>query len=137
MINIKFKKFDKSQRSTFVYWFWHWLAFNYMAVKLKAWKPKYLFHDIEKPWLRLIFLGDYSKVQKWHRTHNSHHLEYRKPEKRDWIDMAIDWECSGLTKVACPRDAMGEANYKYNNNEMTHNEYYQFFLACKKLKLIR
>ena len=133
---MKFKKFDKSQRSTFQYWFWHWLAFNYTAAKLKAWKPKYLFHDIEKPWLRLIFLGNYPKVQKWHRTHNSHHLEYKHPERRNWTDMAIDWECSGLTKEACPRNALGEANRKFHDHEMTSNEYYKFFIACRKLKLI-
>jgi hypothetical protein len=131
---VTWRKFEKSERSTFTYWFWHWLAFNYTAFKLKAWKPKYLFHDIEKPWLKLFL--DYPKVQKWHRTHNAHHLEYRKPYNRNWIDMAIDWECSGLTKVACPRDAMGEADFKRSRNEMTDEEYLRFKFACEKLNLI-
>ena len=50
--------------------------------------------------------------------------------------MAIDWECSGLTKVACPRDAMGEADFKHSRNEMTDEEYLRFKFACEKLKLI-
>ena len=133
---MKFKKFDKSQRSTFEYWFYHVLAFNLVAIKLKAWKPRYLFHDIEKPWLRLIFLGNYPKVQKWHRTHNSHHLEYRHPSKRNWVDMAIDWECSGLTKVACPRTAIQETDLKYHNHEINDQEYQNLFLACKKLNIL-
>lgn len=131
---IRYRKFDKSQRSTFSYWAWHWLAFNCTAIKIHHWRPRYLFHDIEKPWLKLI-LRDYKKVQTWHRTHNAHHLEYRKPDKRNWIDMAIDWECSRLTKIACPHDAMGEANNKFMNNEMSFHEYYNFYMACKQLKL--
>ena len=35
------KKFTKQQRSTFSYWLWHNLAFNYTAIKCKAWKFKY------------------------------------------------------------------------------------------------
>ena len=65
---MKFKKFDIKDKSKFSYWFWHWLAYNYTAVKLHAWRPKFLLHDIEKPWLKLIW-GDYDKVKKWHREH--------------------------------------------------------------------
>jgi len=132
---IKYKKFDKSQRSTFEYWFWHWLAFNCTAIKLHAWRPRYLIHDIEKPWLKL-FLRDYKKVQTWHRTHNKHHLEYKRPEKRNWTDMAIDWECSGLTKYACPRNAIEEAVYQHKIGRMNMKEYGAFYRACVKLKLI-
>lgn len=71
---IKFKKFTKEERSTFKYWFYHWCAFNYTACKLHAWRFKYLFHDIEKPWLRLFL--PYKTVQRFHRKHNTHHLEY-------------------------------------------------------------
>ena len=102
-------RFTKEDRSTFSYWFAHWCAFNLTALNLKLWKPKYLFHDIEKPFLKLIW--EYPRVQKWHRTHNSHHLEYYVlHQKADWEAMIIDWECSGMTKVACPLDARGEMN---------------------------
>ena len=94
---MKWKKFSKNQRSSFSYWFWHWLAFNYTAIKLKAWKPKYLLHDMEKPFLKLIW--DYKKVQKYHRYNNNHHLEYKYPEKIDWEALIIDWESSRLTKL--------------------------------------
>lgn len=130
---MEFKKFDKSQRSTFEYWMWHWLAFNYTACKLKAWKFKYLFHDIEKPWLRLWYLGNYAKVQTHHRTRNKHHLEYKG--EKDWEAMVIDWECSRLTKKAAPRTAIGEANDKLLNNEMNYNDYCLFIRTANKLGL--
>ena len=68
---MNFKKFTKDKRSTFPYWFWHLLAYNYTAIKLHAWKFKYIFHDFEKPWLKLIW-KDYDKVRRWHRKHNFH-----------------------------------------------------------------
>lgn len=134
---MNFKKFDKDQRSTFSYWFNHWKAYNYVAMKLDHWRFRYLFHDIEKPWLRLFFHGDYSKVQKVHRRNNNHHLEYKYPEKRNWIDMAIDWECSSLTKNAHQLSAIEEADRKYAHNEMTAKDYNTFISACNQLGLSR
>ena len=103
----KIKKLTKEQRSTFKYWFYHVLAFNLVAKELHCWKFKYLFHDFEKPWLKLFM--DYQKVQKWHRTHNSHHLEYKG--EKDYEAMVIDWECSQYTKQSCTRGAVEETNY--------------------------
>lgn len=100
--------FQKDQRSSFKYWFAHWCAFQMLALNLGVWKPRHLLHDIEKPWLKLWYRKDYKKVQKWHREHNSHHLEYGK--KKGWnklnaIDLIIDWECSALTKYSSQLDA--------------------------------
>lgn len=104
--------FRKEERSSFKYWFAHWCAFNMCALNLKVWKWKYLFHDIEKPWLKLLW-GDYSRVQKWHRNHNKHHLEYFiKYGKADWEAMCIDWECSRFTKEACQLNARDELHRK-------------------------
>lgn len=86
--------FTKSERGTFKYWFAHWCAFQMTALNLKHWRLKYLLHDIEKPFLKLFW--DYKKVQKWHRTHNSHHVEYKG--QWDTYAMVIDWECSRFTK---------------------------------------
>jgi len=96
--------FTKESRSTFPYWFAHWCAFNMTACLLGIWKVKYLFHDLEKPWLKLV-LRDYKKVQKWHREHNRHHLEYQGVKKIDIDAMIIDNECSRFTKAACPYTA--------------------------------
>lgn len=93
--------FTKSERSTFAYWFAHWCAFQMTALNLKVWKVKYLFHDIEKPWLKLFV--NYKKLQKWHREHNSHHLEYKG--KWDVESMIIDWECSRFTKAEAQLNA--------------------------------
>lgn len=101
--------FTKEERSTFKYWFAHWCAFQLVALNLRAWKPKYLLHDIEKPWLRLWYRGDYSKVQAWHRSHRKHHLGY--PGKKNYIEMVIDWECSRFTKLSSPETAY---QYFYN-----------------------
>ena len=113
-MNIEFKKFEPKDKSGFSYWFWHWLAYNYTAKKLGVWKCKYLLHDIEKPWLKL-FWGDYTKVRKWHREHNRHHITYKDKNKIDWEAAVIDWECSRYTK----RDSMKTAReqYEYFINE--------------------
>ena len=130
------KKFTKEQRSTFSYWYYHWKTFNHTAWKLGAWKIKHLFHDIEKPWLKLA-LHDYSKVQRIHRMHNKHHLEYRIPEKRDWVSMVIDWECSRFTKELCPRTAIEEIEYKYANGKLTAEEYNILISTARNLKLTK
>lgn len=122
---IKFRKFTKKERSSFSYFFWHWLAYNYTACKLGVWKPKWLLHDIEKPWLKL-FLKDYKKVQKWHRMHNDHHLHYGRKNglnKVDWLAAVLDWECSRLTKLQAQKTARQEAlaiiadDVNYNQGE--------------------
>ena len=116
---IKFRKFDKSQRSSFPYWFNHWLAYNWVAWKLNVWKPKWLLHDVEKPWLKLIW-GDYKKVQKWHKHHNKHHIFYGRRygyNKIDWLAAIIDWECSQYTKHAAPRNGREEVDYLVNTGD--------------------
>ena len=130
---MKFKKFDKSQRGHFDYYWNHLKAFNYVAKQLGVWKFKYLSHDFEKPWLMLFFLGNYPKVQKWHRTHNSHHLEYNG--EHDWEAMVIDWECSHYTKTNKTLLAIGEANRKLHDGEMDYNDYCKFIATAHKLGL--
>lgn len=104
--------FSKDERSCFAYWFAHWCAFQMTALNLHSWKVKYLFHDIEKPWLKL-FWGDYKKVQSFHRNHNKHHLTYFfKNKKGDWEAMVIDWECSRFTKSAAPMNARETMEYE-------------------------
>ena len=127
-----YPKFTKEQRSSFKYWFWHWRAFNSVAWELGLWKPHHIFHDIEKPFLRLVL--PYKKVQKLHRTNNNHHLEYKHPEHRNWYDMYIDWECSRFTKVACPRNAVEEANHKLNEGSMDYDDYCHFMGVAMTIK---
>ena len=98
------KKFEPKDKSTFKYWFHHFLAYNYTAKKLGVWKFKYLLHDIEKPWLKLIW-GDYKKVRKWHRENNKHHITYKDKTKIDWEAVVLDWESSPLSKYDSPRNA--------------------------------
>jgi hypothetical protein len=128
-----YKKFTKEQRSTFPYWFAHWRAFNEVACKLGVWKPRHLLHDIEKPFLRLFM--NYKKVQEFHRRHNAHHLEY--PGQRNWVDMYVDWECSRLTKISSPRNAVEEANYRVGNGTMSYEDYCEFMRVAYKLKNIK
>jgi hypothetical protein len=107
---VKLRKFDKKDRSTFPYWFSHWAAYNLVAMKLGVWKPKWLLHDIEKPWLKLIW-GDYKRVQKWHKHHNRHHIFYGRLHglnKIDWLAAVIDWECSRYSKNAAQKTAREE-----------------------------
>lgn len=99
---MKFKKYDKEDRGKLVYTLSHWLAFNYVAIRQGCWRPRFLLHDAEKPFLMLWYRGDYSKVQRHHRTHSRHHLEYSGKHSMDWLGMIIDWECAHLTKKAKP-----------------------------------
>lgn len=96
--------FTEQERSSFKYWFAHWCAFNMTALVLRHWRFRHLFHDIEKPWLRLFL--PYKKVQKLHRYHAPHHQEYfLKNGWLHWDDLIIDWECSRFTKEAAKLDA--------------------------------
>jgi hypothetical protein len=118
-------KFEKKDRSTFPYWISHFLAYNLVAMKLGVWHPKYLLHDIEKPWLKL-FWGDYKKVQNWHRHHNNHHIFYGRMHginRIDWLGAIIDWECSRYSKYAAPRTAREEVEWLiYNEDKYTEDE---------------
>lgn len=127
--------FTKDERSTFKYWFAHWCAFQMTALNYKVWKINYLFHDVEKPFLRIFF--PYKKVQKWHRKYNNHHLEYHKGlDKIDIVAMLIDWECSHLTKQACPWNAQETLELE-KNNAIGNDELYNFLsnVVCKYLNI--
>lgn len=115
-----FEMFTKKDRSSFKYWFAHWCGFQLTALNLGIWKPKYLLHDIEKPWLKLLWRGDYKKVQIWHRTHNKHHLEYGLKhgwDAIDWEALMIDWECCGLSKQEAQLDARETLEYEINRDK--------------------
>lgn len=97
--------FGNDQRGGFKYTFAHWCAFNMTALNLGVWKFKYLFHDIEKPFLMILFGGDYTRTRNWHKEHNRHHLRYKGKRGYDWEAMVIDWECSRFTKSEKPLNA--------------------------------
>lgn len=119
--------FTKAERSTFPYWFSHWAAYQMTALNCKSLKFRYLFHDCEKPWLKLFL--PYKKVQMIHRTYNRHHPEwlenklskitnkyggmgsydlYKYLDKFDYDGAIIDWECCHYTKIEEPLDAHDE-----------------------------
>ena len=110
--------FDENDKSSFPYWFAHWCSFQLCALNLGLWKFKYIFHDFEKPWLKLFW--SYKKVQKWHREHNKHHLEYGLKHgwnKVDWYALMIDWECSHMSKKQCPLNAREEMENKLSEEK--------------------
>lgn len=116
------RKFSKAERSSFPYWYNHWLAYNLVAFELGVWKFRYLFHDIEKPFLMKLW-RDYSRVQQWHRYHNKHHLQYKNKKKIDWEALIIDWECSRFTKLASPKTAREQMlEFKGRMSEEAYNE---------------
>jgi len=115
--------FTKAERSSFPYWFAHWAAYQMTALNCKAWKFKYLFHDAEKPWLKLFL--PYKKVQEIHRKNNRHHPEWLERQlftlqkgydlliekllnKFDYEGAILDWECCHFTKIEEPLDAHEE-----------------------------
>ena len=108
------RKFTRKDRSTWPYFWAHWCAFQMVALNLGVWKFKYLFHDWYKPWLKMLGIP-YKKIQRFHRTHSNHHLEWLivggSPKNFDWEALIIDWECSRFTKKSCPRNAREEMDY--------------------------
>jgi hypothetical protein len=126
--------FTKEERSSFKYWFAHWCAFQMTALNLKCWKFKYLFHDIEKPWLRLFM--SYTKVQQFHRKHNAHHLQFKHQNRIDWEAMVIDWECSRFTKEAAPLTARETMMMKIRkDNSLKHILLTNMLPILDKLKI--
>lgn len=126
--------FTKAERASFSYWFAHWCAFQMTALNLKCWKFKYLFHDIEKPWLRLFLT--YDKVQNLHRTLNNHHLQYKYPNRIDWEAMVIDWECSRFTKEAASLTARETMMMKIRkDNSLKHILLTNMLPILDKLKI--
>lgn len=119
----KFKTFDTNSRSSFEYWYYHWKAFNLVAWYLRVWKFKYLFHDIEKPWLRLFL--PYKKVQSIHRRYNSHHKEYREGLYNVDVEaMVIDNECSRFTKDSAKLNAREFIEKNPVNKEFSKRYYF-------------
>lgn len=119
--------FNKEERSSFKYWFAHWCAYQMTALNLRAWHARYLFHDIEKPFLKLIM--PYEKVKRYHRKHAKHHLEYFFFDryKTDYEGMVIDWESSRFTKAAAQMNAMETFVYELGRHfpdYIPSDEYY-------------
>jgi len=75
----------------------------------------------------------YEKVQKFHRLHSRHHLEY--PGERDWEAMIIDWECSRYTKQASPRTAKEELERLLDERKIVGPDYVKAWNAIKTLGL--
>ena len=76
-------------------------------------------HDIEKPWLKLIW-GDYKRVQKWHKFHNKHHIFSGRRygiNKVDWLAAVLDWEASRYSKYAAQLNARDEVAALIANTE--------------------
>ena len=134
--------FTKKDRASFKYTFAHWCAYNMTALNLCVWKPHYLLHDVEKPFLMLLW-KDYKKVQKWHRSHNKHHIEYFLGHGDcDFDGMVIDYECSRYTKLAAPLNGMEEFQRKImqlmdkrTSNELLVKYYLKMRESLKKAGL--
>ena len=109
--------FDKTERSSFKYWFAHWCSFNMVALNQKCWKFKYLFHDMEKPFLKLIL--PYKTLQKFHRFHNKHHPEYWTYVDEYYKPVVLDMPPIYIAEMLLDHQAMG---YKFGDNAYN---YYQ------------
>lgn len=118
------RKFSKNDRSSWPYFWAHWCAFQMVAINLRIWKFKYLFHDWYKPWLKM-FGVPYLAIRYFHRTHSKHHLEWisvsgKLPNRFDWDAAIIDWECSQYTKEACTLGARAKMEELITRNSNDH-----------------
>ena len=117
----EYKKYKESDKGTFSYWFAHWRAYNSYAIEQGVWKPKYLFHDAEKPWLRLVM--NYEKAKNFHRSHNRHHLEYEGNKPFDYDAMILDWEVSRFTKEDATMNSIQTMDKVYERRTVTHTQF--------------
>lgn len=126
--------FNKNERGTLKYTFAHWCAFQMTALNLGVWKWKYLLHDIDKPFLKLIaqIIGkDYYWVQKIHRKIRSHHVETKR--KFDPTATIIDWECSRHTKSQSPETA--REYLQRNGKQLTTKQFYDLWRKVHEMGL--
>lgn len=105
------KLFKDTEKSSFAYWFAHWRSFQLVAMLLGVWHPRFLLHDIEKPFLMWIW-KDYPRVKQYHRTHARHHLAYTGDKDYDYLAMVIDWECSRYSKADAQMTAYETYDYE-------------------------
>lgn len=105
------KLFKDTEKSSFAYWFAHWRAFQLVAMLLGVWHPRFLLHDIEKPFLMWIW-KDYPRVKQYHRTHARHHWAYTGNKDYDYLAMVIDWECSRYSKADAQMTAYETYDYE-------------------------
>ena len=136
------KLFKDTEKSTFTYWFAHWKSFQLTAMLLGVWKFRFLFHDIEKPFLMAIW-KDYPRVRQYHRTHARHHWAYTGNKSYDYLAMVIDWECSRYSKADAQMTAYETYNYELHKfikvNDMDKMKKLQLhvFPILEKLNLIK
>lgn len=120
----------KNRKYTFKRWFKHLVAFNKVAFEYRSWKPKYLFHDIDKPIINLFKSNHDTHV--YHRLHSKHHVEYPNIHKQDYEAMAIDWECARYTKPEKQLDAYHTYLTHYKDI-MTVTQRVNFMIALNNL----
>lgn len=112
--------FSKEEKGTWKYTLAHICAYNMTALNLGCWKFRFLFHDIEKPLLKLLGFK-YETIRKIHRKFARHHLSYHNYKKIDWLGVVIDWECSGYTKLDAPLNARQTYEKMLDNRNLDEN----------------
>lgn len=100
-----FKKFTKTECSTYKCWMANWAAFQMTALLCRHWKLPYFLHNVDKLFLLWRWNGNYKKIDKWHILHNKHHLQYairKGPDAIDYDAFVIDANCIHYTQDWTP-----------------------------------
>lgn len=97
-------KWRKTWGLCWIYWFFHWLAVNWVA--LTKFHRLYPFHDLDKP-LKLTFGWSYSKIKKEHSRKAKHHPNGKLPEEVNWTEAVCDWEAAAFSKPNSKLNALG------------------------------
>lgn len=87
------KKFTLEECATLPYWWHHYLAVNAIAAMCHVWSFRFLFHDLEKPFLKFLW-GDPDRVQEFHVTHANHHPHNKPFEKVNLVEMVVDLDAA-------------------------------------------
>lgn len=85
----------------------HIYMLNKLAIQYNVWHFRFLFHDLDKIFLYLIF--NKKTVQKIHRWYSSHHvrqtIDGNLINPKDPLQAVLDWESARYTKPDKPLNA--------------------------------
>lgn len=72
-------------------------------------------HDCDKLLLYAVPWLNEKQIQRIHRRHQSHHVDYPQSKVQQLVQMYIDWDCAALTKPDKPLNAFATLIHFYRN----------------------
>ena len=105
---------DKERKEKIIYIVNHKKAFLKVEKELTQKNSlRGLAHDMDKIFLIIFTRKPLEEISKNHRLKSKHHVNNIQKTEKDYIEMAIDWECARYTKPDKPLNAY-QTLFKYH-----------------------